>query len=134
VFAVCKRRKQQRVKAQALADLKRAEAAKKRRAHAVNQVPDIQRHKQPPGAGEQIRQEAFAHAEKIARAKGEKHQMKGIIPEQAAHVEHVAQRCVSVDDKDDGKQIQRAENIVFLTRSSVVCGHGNLLQIIENML
>ena len=125
VLAVDDGRQQQRVRAQRRADLKAAEAAKQRRAHAVDHVKDIQRHEQPSGPRGEVGEHAAVEPEEIPGAEGKEHQMEGIIPEQAAHGEHVVQRRVSVHDQHDGNQVQRTENHVFSLAGRVMICHDS---------
>ena len=89
VLAVDDGGQQQRVRIQRRADFKAAEAAQQRRAHAVDHVKDIQRHEQPFGPRGEVGEQAAMEPEEIPGAEGEEHQMKGVIPEQIAHAEHV---------------------------------------------
>ena len=113
VLAVRDRREQQGVGRKRRAQLKPAETAQKRRAHAVNGIPEIQRHEQLFRPVRQIRACAAVQFEEVAGAESEHHQVEGVIAKQAVHLEQMAVCRVSIHHKDDGEQIKHTHCMVF---------------------
>ena len=82
MLTVGERREQQRVGRNRFAEFKTAEPAQQRRAHAVNNVPQIQRHKQLFRPVRKIGKLAAVEFEKITLYESEHHQVKGIVAKQ----------------------------------------------------